>query len=230
MKVSMVAIDSITPYPNNPRSNARTVKELKASIERYGFNVPLVLDKVGVVIAGHARLEAAKQLGFEKLPCLVANLSDEDAKRYRLADNRIQDLSRWDDKSLLCELREIGAFDELPGFTEKEKALYRDEFSDVPDMPRVRKAVVEHVEGFVGTDAQEQGDGIPSNVGGSLGTHGQPSCVRWAVTQQQVDAAGEVERRKFVDRGDAYKESMIQVICKGCGKSFSVLRQDISRL
>lgn len=108
MKVQEIEIDKIVPYWQNPRDNKKTVERLVKSIENYGFNVPLVVNKDMVLITGHARLKAAKRLGMNTVPCNVVNLTDEQAKKYRIADNKIQELTDWKEEELFKELQEIG--------------------------------------------------------------------------------------------------------------------------
>ena len=108
MKVQEIEIDKIVPYWQNPRDNKKTIERLVTSIENYGFNVPLVVNKDMVLITGHARLKAAKRLGMNTVPCNVVNLTDEQAKKYRIADNKIQELTDWKEEELFKELQEIG--------------------------------------------------------------------------------------------------------------------------
>lgn len=108
MKVQEISIDKVIPYWQNPRNNEKTVERLCISIKEYGFNVPLVVNKDMVLITGHARLKAAKKLGLETVPCNVVDLTDEQAKKYRIADNKIQELTDWKEEELFKELREIG--------------------------------------------------------------------------------------------------------------------------
>lgn len=108
MKVQEVPIDNVIPYWHNPRVNDKTVQKLVKSIGEFGFNVPLVVNKDMVIITGHARLKAAKLLGLETVPVNIVNLTDSQAKRYRLADNKIAELSKWEQDALQKELQEIG--------------------------------------------------------------------------------------------------------------------------
>ena len=85
MKVVDVPIDEITPYWHNPRKNDKTVERLVENIRKFGFQVPLVLDKNKVVIAGHARLKAAKKPEMQTVPCNIVNLTEEEAKRFRIS-------------------------------------------------------------------------------------------------------------------------------------------------
>ena len=103
-----VPIEEISPYENNPRFNDRAVPALMKSIEEFGFNVPIILDKNNVVIAGHTRLKAAESLGFKSVPCLrVDDLTEEQVKAFRLADNKTAELSRWDFEKLYGELNSL---------------------------------------------------------------------------------------------------------------------------
>lgn len=108
MEVQEWPIEKVTPYENNPRVNDQAVEKVAQSIEAYGFQQPIVVDKNGVVIVGHTRLLAAKQLGLKKVPAVVAaGLSDDQVRGYRIADNKTADFSIWDNKKLLEELSEI---------------------------------------------------------------------------------------------------------------------------
>lgn len=92
-----VDIADIHPYPNNPRINEHAIESTKRSIEAFGFLVPVVVDGNGVLIAGHTRLAAAQQLGMTELPAVRAeHLNEEQARQFRLIDNKVAELARWD--------------------------------------------------------------------------------------------------------------------------------------
>ena len=113
MEIKEIAITELKPYENNPRKNDDAVDAVKKSIETFGFKVPLVIDKNNVIVAGHTRYKAAQSLGLEKVPCIVADdLSDEQLKAFRLADNKTAELATWDFDKLADELLEISKFDE----------------------------------------------------------------------------------------------------------------------
>jgi len=108
MKIQKKKLSEIKPYWRNARKNNKTVDALKKSIQKYGFNQPLVLDKKNVIITGHARYKALTQLGYEEVDCVVAELDEQKAKEYRIADNKTHELTIWDNDELMVELREIG--------------------------------------------------------------------------------------------------------------------------
>ena len=130
MKVQEMSIDEIKPYENNPRINDRSVDDVAKSIKEFGWQQPIVVDKDNIIIVGHTRWKAAKKLGMDKLPVIVAsNLTPAQVKAYRLADNKVSEESIWDNKKLLDELAEISKIDDdvFTGFTES------DIFDDVLD-------------------------------------------------------------------------------------------------
>lgn len=107
-KITLMALADITPYENNPRNNEEAVEKVANSIKEFGFNQPIVVDKDNVIIVGHTRYLAAQELGLTEAPVIVAgNLSDEQAKAYRLADNKTGELAGWDFEKLALELEQI---------------------------------------------------------------------------------------------------------------------------
>jgi hypothetical protein len=107
MKIQNIDINKIKPYWRNPRVHNNT-EELKESILRYGFSVPLILDRDNVIIAGHGRYKASISLGLTEVPCIVReDLTPQQAKELRLVDNKISELSHIDQDKALQEMREI---------------------------------------------------------------------------------------------------------------------------
>ena len=107
-KIIYKNIDDLIPYENNPRLNDQGVDALAESIKEFGFKVPIIIDSDGVIVAGHTRLKACKKLGIEEVPCIVADdLTDEQVKAFRLADNKVAELSDWDLDKLKEEIEEL---------------------------------------------------------------------------------------------------------------------------
>lgn len=119
MKIVYRDVDSLVPYDKNPRVNADAVPFVARSIDEFGFRVPIVIDADGVIVCGHTRLEAAKSLGMKSVPCVMADdMTPEQVKAYRLADNKVSELSDWDLDFLADELSDIEGIDmEDFGFT-----------------------------------------------------------------------------------------------------------------
>lgn len=122
MEVLQRPIREITPYENNPRNNDSAVDAVAASIREFGWQQPIVVDKDGVIIAGHTRYKAARKLGLTEVPVVVAdNLTEEQIKAYRLADNKSGELAGWDFSVLEEELAELSDFDmQQFGFDDSE--------------------------------------------------------------------------------------------------------------
>lgn len=143
MDIQQAHINSIHPYANNPRNNETAIRKVAESIEQFGFQQPIVVDKDRVIIVGHTRWRAAQYLGLNEVPVLVADLTPEKARAYRVADNKTNELAEWDQALLEEELRQIVADDQqhYTGFTEEElKQVLGDYGSDHPaDNPYTKK-------------------------------------------------------------------------------------------
>ena len=130
MKLEMWPIEKLKPYEKNPRINEDSVEPTANSIKRFGFLVPAVIKSDGTLITGHTRLKAAKKAGLKEIPVIIADyLSDEDARGFRMADNKTGEKSTWDEALLAEELERIFSFDMADfGFLRPELDEY--DFSD----------------------------------------------------------------------------------------------------
>jgi DNA modification methylase len=109
MKIEMRAIAEVRPYEQNPRLNDDAVEAVAESIRRFGFRQPIVVDGDGVIVCGHTRWKAAQRLGLEKAPVHVArDLTPEQVRAYRIADNKTAELAEWNMELLPIELAELG--------------------------------------------------------------------------------------------------------------------------
>lgn len=150
MEVISKSIDEITPYINNPRNNDQAVDAVANSIKEFGWQQPIVVDKNMVIIVGHTRYKAAKRLKLDKVPVVVAtNLTDEQAKAYRLADNKVGELADWNDDLLSDELAGIDdidmsdfGFDELDDPAKLEDAKDDDFDEEPPEEPKSKMGQV----------------------------------------------------------------------------------------
>jgi DNA modification methylase len=113
LRVESIPIDRVLPYAANARTHPdEQVAQIAASIAEFGFNVPVLLDDAGVLIAGHGRVLAAKQLGLDAVPAIrLSHLTETQARAYRIADNQIALNSGWDETLLAEELRALQADD-----------------------------------------------------------------------------------------------------------------------
>lgn len=144
MKIVEKELSDLKPYENNPRINDEAVEPVAESIKQFGFKVPIIIDSNGVIIAGHTRFKAAQLLEMKKIPCVIADdLTPEQIKAFRIADNKTAEFAEWDLELLSAELDELTAFDidmsafnfddDFFGFGEDNGGDYEDDTED--DLP-----------------------------------------------------------------------------------------------
>lgn len=108
MNIKELNINVLKEYENNPRHNEAAVNKVAESIKEFGFKVPIIIDQNNVIITGHTRIKAARKLGLKKVPCIIADdLSPEQIKAFRLADNKVSEYATWDEDKLYTELMEL---------------------------------------------------------------------------------------------------------------------------
>ena len=145
LKIEYVDINNIKPYKKNPRKNEEAIPYVMESIKQFGFKNPVILDKDNVIVAGHTRIESAKRLGITEIPCIYADdLTDEQIKAFRLADNKVAEIAEWDIDLLDTELDDILNIDmsdfgfDLDLEDEEEKEIIEDEVPEVPEEPKAK--------------------------------------------------------------------------------------------
>lgn len=138
MQIITKKLSDLRPYARNPRKNDQAVDAVANSIREFGFKVPIVIDKNGEIIAGHTRYKAAKKMKLEEIPCIIADdLTEEQIKAFRLADNKVGELADWDFDLLSDELGGIFNIDmaefgfdlDIPG---EEREVVEDDFDATP--------------------------------------------------------------------------------------------------
>jgi DNA modification methylase len=111
--IEYVPVSSLKPHPDNPRTHSKAqVRKIAESIRTFGFRMPVVIDPTSRLICGHARIEACKMVGIDRVPAVrVTDLSDAQLRGLMIADNRLTDLSAWDDKLLAENLKVLSDLD-----------------------------------------------------------------------------------------------------------------------
>lgn len=141
MQIIEKKLEELKVYENNPRNNDKAVNAVAESILQFGFKVPIVIDTNDVIVCGHTRLKASKKLGLETVPCIVADdLTEEQIKAFRLADNKTAELAEWDVSKLEEELKELAEMDfDMSAFEfdlaefEEPKEVVEDDVPEVSD-------------------------------------------------------------------------------------------------
>ena len=117
LEIKYMSVNDIKPYKDNPRINEKAIPYVMNSIKEFGFKNPIIIDKNNIIICGHTRLESAKRLKYTEVPVIYADdLSDEQIKAFRLADNKVSEIAEWDLELLDNELSEIDLDMEQFGF------------------------------------------------------------------------------------------------------------------
>lgn len=143
MKITSKAVKDLTPYAKNAKKHdKRQIENVAKSIEEYGFVQPVVVDSNGVIVIGHCRVLAAKQLGMKEVPCVcVDDLTPEQVNALRLVDNKSNE-SEWDMDLLAAELDDVdlSMFDFDWGLQETVEAVAEDEYEEeLPEEPKARQ-------------------------------------------------------------------------------------------
>lgn len=136
MEIVIKKIAELTPYAKNPRKNDDAVEYVANSIKEFGFKVPVVIDSEGVIVAGHTRVKAAEKLKLDEVPCIIADdLTEEQIKAFRLADNKVSEVANWDCALLDEELQDINDIDmsifgfDMSAFDEAAE-IHEDDFDE----------------------------------------------------------------------------------------------------
>lgn len=122
LQIKELPIENLIPHPKNPRIHPdKAIDSIEKSIKEFGWTNPILLSDDGYILAGHARLKAAKQAGIKTLPTIQIPLSGDKATAYLIADNKLNELTEWDIPELadlLVDLKDIDP--DIIGFTENE--------------------------------------------------------------------------------------------------------------
>lgn len=141
MDIKVQKTEDLIPYEKNPRHNEDAITAVAKSIEKFVFKVPIVVDASNVIVNGHTRLKAAKYLGLKEVPTIIADdLTPEQIKAFRLADNKVGEIATWDEELLNAELDELADLDldfdmtefgfDLPDIEGEEVEVIEDEFEE----------------------------------------------------------------------------------------------------
>lgn len=210
MKVKSVKLSEIFPYYDNPRDNTNAVEPTKESIKRFGFVKPILVDKAGVIIAGHTRYVAAYQLGMEFVPVVYSDMDDEMAKKYRILDNKLAEKSSFDEDQLLEELRNMEVPTDMQAFF----------FEDINQMLNFSlDSINQQAEEYGGfqddySQVEEENFEAPSNE--------EASESEEAPSDEEEDPAKDLFVLKEPEDGSHY----MKVVCPYCGNMETIEIED----
>ncbi len=136
-------IDDLKEYENNPRNNKEAIPYVMNSIKEFGFKNPIIIDTNNVIVCGHTRVSASKELGLKEVPCIVADdLTDEQIKAFRIADNKVGEIAEWDEDLLAIEMDDITEFDMSDfGFLEEDEETEPINDEDIENTQRIENVL-----------------------------------------------------------------------------------------
>ncbi len=233
MRIEEVAVGEIKAYDNNPRRIQGNIESVMNSLKEFGWQQPIVIDKEGVIVAGHVRFEAAKQLGYKTVPCVKADdLTDEQIKAYRIADNKTSEIASWDYFKLGEEVSGIDGFNlldfgfskrEAEGITsfgkelEKELAPVQERKPD-PIIPQIRyeepKEEIKKEEPVKNDEPIEREETVASIYKPTF----NPSFSKYNVTEEDIEEAEVKEEMRFIPK----PEKVRTVTCPCCGREVEI--------
>ncbi len=239
MKIVDVKTGDIKPYWRNPRNNAGAVEEVKRSIEKYGFNVPLVLDRDGVIIAGHTRYKAMLQIGAKKIPSVYVDMDKKKAKEYRIADNKVSELASWDKDMLKAEMREFDLDDLVPGFSQKEMdaMIGGIDLSDI-EMPTMEEFGIDPQDEDKELSPEERADFEKRTQEYNEAKEAALAAQEKALKEQREDmdkrqAAFDKKEaemnNRFAEHSEGVQSQYVECICPACNEEFSIDFSEIKR-
>ena len=139
-------VDELIPYENNPRINTKAVEIVKQSLQEFKFQNPIIIDANNVIVCGHTRLLASKELGLTEVPCIIADdLTEEQIKAFRIADNSSAQVAEWDMQKLMAELETIDYDMEQFGLQEQLNQIQLDIDNSLEDEEPTNMGVQKHL-------------------------------------------------------------------------------------
>lgn len=141
-------VKDLIPYENNPRNNDGAVDYVANSIKEFGFKVPIVVNSDGVIVAGHTRYKACEKLGIKEVPCIIADdLTEEQIKAFRIADNKTGEKAGWDLYKLKIEIGELPDIDMTDfGFGDFEISALTEDMEPEPYDTQLMDEYSEHAD------------------------------------------------------------------------------------
>lgn len=245
MKIEKRNIDLIKPYWRNPRKNDKAIEAVKSSIKKYGYNQPIVVDKKDVIIAGHTRYKALRQLGFKNVAVVVLDIDEDKAKQYRIADNKTAEKSEWDDDLLMFELREIEELEDMIDFFddgELDSLLdIKDEVYDFDEEfveEERRQELVEEARATVvaslGNDYDEDDEEIQEKIEEKVEAKVNEELKEEIREEMQrenerIKQKEEEMKNHFVERSEEREDDYIEIQCPHCDEKYVLSRSELLR-
>lgn len=229
MNIEKVDINTIRPYWRNPRDNTKAVEAVKASINEYGYNQPIVLDADNVIVVGHTRYMALRQLDYKTVDVIRVDLTEQQAKEYRIADNKTSEKSTWDFDALLYELRELESLDTIDQFFDDGEISKLLEIDDSLFNPKEEKELLEELDTIVraqiAPNDSEDTEAIEAQIKEEVETR-----FRQELADQRNEQIRKLEKERknvFARRSEDNKNDLITVQCPHCNEKMILSIRDL---
>lgn len=243
MNIKRVHIDLIKPYWRNPRKNEKAIESVKESIKKYGYNQPIVVDEEYVIIVGHTRCKALRELGYEEIDVIVkTDLSEDKAKQYRIADNKASEKAEWDEDLLMYELREIETTDDMSIFFnegELDMLLEIEDDLNLDDSPTsidetyreetqatIRAEIRKEVSNEYDENKEELEKEIEARVQAEMREQIREEVER---ENQKIRDYEEKKKAEFVKKSDEKEDDYIEIECPHCDEKYVLSRSELLR-
>ena len=199
MEVKDVKLSDLKPYENNPRRNEASVDNVVNSIKDFCFKVPIIIDKNNVIVAGHTRYKAAQKLGMDTVPCIIADdLTPEQVKAFRIADNKVGEDSEWNFFKLSEEIEGLEDAMGRYGFVESE---------------------LESLVGLASDLNEALDDSLKMGAAGAFTPNLHPVEATDAVTDDDIKAEKEAIKERMIESS---QQELKTIVCPYCGKEFQI--------
>ena len=206
LNIQELDINLIKPYWRNPRKGGG-VEQIKISIEKFGYSVPITVDKDYFIITGHQRFLAIKELGLKKVPCVIKDdLTEQQIKEFRIADNKLSELSEWDEDLLRREIQDL---ESVVGFEQSE---------------------INNILGIMEEETKgDTADSLEDPETEDVGMTQEERLAKLEKEEEKFKKREEKESKKFEDITEKSKNDLLKLICPHCLKEFEMKRGDIDK-
>ena len=205
-----VKIDEITPYWRNPRNIEKAVEAVKKSIQEYGYNNPIVVDINKVIICGHTRYRALKELGYEEINVIITDLEEDKAKQFRIVDNKTNELAKWDNELLMFELREIQDLENMKNFfSDKEFKNMNISFEDMENE-------------LIENESENENNNIIDNDYTENNVNNEDKKI-----DKKLEKVKDYEENKFEKRSIENENDYIEIVCPYCEKDYTLSKREL---
>jgi len=236
MQIQRMKIEEIIPYWRNPRKNDTAIEKVKESIQKYGYTVPIILDKNNIIIAGHTRYKALKELDYKEVDVIVSDMDEDKAKQFRIVDNKTSEFASWDKEMLTYEMREMKELESLVKFfdeKELEKLLDIDiesiKFTAETEIPSILNDDEEENQ----VDNTEQDNSEELKIELERQKKEKELLILKLKKQEELELKikemEEKQKQQFSERSEKTYEDYIELSCPYCEEVYTISKDELLR-